>query len=152
MRGGLARRGLAGETEVRRLVPAVAGGGERLDDALEVPLHRLRLAHELVSEGVGEPRARFRLELVEGEVLGRERQSLREVAIEIGGLLARDPVDEVERNVVERGITKSMHRASDVVGSGNTFEHFEQPGGERLGAERDPRHAASHAAAPPAPG
>ncbi len=62
---------LAAETEVRRLVPAVVGRSQRLDDTLEVPLHRLRLALELVSVGVGEPRARFRLELVQGEVLRR---------------------------------------------------------------------------------
>ena len=124
-------RPLADEAEVGRLVPAIAGRSQRLDDALEVPLHRLRLAHELVAPGVGEPRARLRLELVQGEVLGRERQSLREVMVEIGGLLARDPVDEIERDVVERGITKSMERASDVVRSGNALEHLEQPWRER---------------------
>ena len=133
---------LAGEAEVRRLVPAVAGRRQRLDDALEVPLHRLRLALELDAPGVREPRARLRLELVEGEVLRRERQSLREVVVEVGGLLARDPVDEIERDVVERGITKSMHRPPDVVRRGNALEHLEQPRGERLRAERDARDAA----------
>src|SRR6476659_6404089 len=112
----------AGETEVRRLVPAVAGRRQHLDNTLEVPLHRLRLAFELVSPGVREPRARLRLELVQGEVLGRQRQSLRKIMVEIGGLLARDPVDEIERNVVERGITKSMERAPDVLRTGHALE------------------------------
>ncbi len=62
--------------------------------------------------------------------------------VEIGGLLARDPVDEIERNVVERGITKSMNSASDVVWTGNALEHSEQAGCERLGAERDTRDTA----------
>src|SRR4029079_15594003 len=86
--------------------------------------------------GVGEPRARLRLELVEGEVLRRERQSLREVVVEVGGLLARDPVDEIERDVVETVITKSMHCPPDVVGRGNALEHGEQPRCERLSSER----------------
>ena len=133
---------LTGETEVRCLVPAVAGRRQRLDDSLEVPLHRLGLAHELVTPGMGEPRARFCLELVEGEVLGRECQSLRKIMVEVGGLLARDAVDEVQRDVVERGIAKSMHRASDVVRPGNALEHLEQPRRERLSSERDARHAA----------
>ena len=75
-------------------------------------------------------------------MLGRERQSLREVAIEIGGLLARDPVDEIERDVVERGITKSMNGAPDIVRTGNALEHLEQLRRERLRAERDPGDAA----------
>ena len=72
-------------------------------------------------------------------MLGRERQSLREVAIEVGGLLARDPVDEIERDVVERGITKSMNGPPDVVRTGNALEHLEQPGCERLRPDRDSR-------------
>ncbi len=75
-------------------------------------------------------------------MLGRERQSLRKVTIEIGGLLARDPVDEIERDVVERGITKSMNGAPDVVRTGNALEHLEQPWCERLRPERDPGDAA----------
>ena len=75
-------------------------------------------------------------------MLGRERQSLRKIMVEIGGLLARDPVDEIERDVVERGITKSMEGAPDVVRSGNALEHLEQAGREGLRAERDARHAA----------
>src|SRR6185312_4136951 len=109
-------RRLADEAEVRRLVPAVSRVRQRLDDALEVPLHRLRLTFQLRAPGVREPRARFRLELVEGEVLRRERQSLPEVDVEIGGLLARNAVDEIERDVVEKGITKSMDSTADVVG------------------------------------
>ena len=36
------------DAEVRSLVPAVAGRDERVDDLLEVPLHRVRLARELL--------------------------------------------------------------------------------------------------------
>src|SRR4029079_16070200 len=103
---------------------------------------RLRLAFELVAPGVRESRARLRLELVQGEVLRCERRSLRKIVVEIGGLLARDPVDEIERDVVETGITKSMERTSDVVRSGNALENLEQARCERLRAERDPGDAA----------
>ena len=101
--------------EVRRLVPAVAGPGQRRHDLLEVALHRLRLASELLSVCVREPRSRLRLELVARQVLGLERQGVREVRIEVGGALAGDPVDEIERNVVETGITESLHCPPDVV-------------------------------------
>ena len=111
--------------EVRRLVPAVAGTGQPCDDALEVVLHRVGLARQLSSPGMGEARPRLRLELVTGEVLRRERERVVQVGLEIGGALAGDPVDEVERDVVESGITKMMHRASDVVRTGNTFEDVE---------------------------
>ncbi len=90
--------------------------------------------------GVREPRARLRLELVAGEVLGLEREGLGEVRVEVGGALARDAVDEIERDVVETGITKSVHRPPDVVRSGNALQHREQPRTERLGAERDAVH------------
>ena len=53
-------------------------------------------------------------------MLGLEREGVREVRLEIGGALARDPVDEIERDVVETGITKSVHGPSDVVRAGNT--------------------------------
>ena len=43
-----------------------------------------------------EPRSRLRLELVARQVLGLERQGVREVRVEVGGALARDPVDEIE--------------------------------------------------------
>jgi hypothetical protein len=39
---------------------------------------------------------RLRLELVAGEVVRLERERVVEVAGEVGGALARDPVDEVE--------------------------------------------------------
>src|SRR4029077_5259685 len=41
--------------EVRRLVPTVPRAGQRVDDALGMALHRLRLAGELVSVRVREP-------------------------------------------------------------------------------------------------
>ena len=59
---------------------------------------------------VREARARLRLQLVRGQVLGLEREGLGEVAFEVGGALAGDPVDEVERDVVESGIAQDVER------------------------------------------
>ena len=114
--------------EVRRLVPAVARAGQRLHDLLGVALHRLRPPEELGAVRVGESRSGLRLELVAGEVLRLQPQGVREVRVEIGGALARDPVDEIEGDVVEPGITQSVHCASDVVGPGNALEHCQQVG------------------------
>ena len=122
--------------EVRRLVPAVTGARQRLDDQLEVRLHRLGLPLELASVGVREAGARLRLQLVGGDVLGLERQGLGEVAFELGGALARDPVDEIERDVVESGITKTVDRAPDVVRSGNAIQHVQKGPVEALCAKR----------------
>ena len=74
-------------------------------------------------------------------MLRLERERVGEVRREIGGALARDPVDEVERDVVKSGITKMMHGAPDVVRSGNALEHAQQLGPEGLGAERHTRDA-----------
>ena len=74
-------------------------------------------------------------------MLGLEREGVGEVRLEVGGALARNPVDEVERDVVESGITQSVHCASDVVRAGNALEHLEQRRPERLRAERDAVHA-----------
>ena len=122
--------------EVGRLVPAVPGLPQRVDDELEVRLHRLGLAFQLRSVRVREARARFRLQLVRRHVVGLERQGLGEVAFEVGGALARDPVDEVERDVVDSGITNGVHGAPDVVRSGNTFEHVQKVHVEALCADR----------------
>jgi len=73
-----------------------------------------------------EPRARLRLELVQGKVLRRERESLRQVMVEVGGLLARDPVDEIDGNVVDSGITKTVHRPADVLGPATAIEHVQK--------------------------
>src|SRR5205809_3218725 len=109
-------RQLLPHAEVRGLVPAVPGAAQRVDHALEIALHRLRLAGELLAVRVREPRSRLRLELVAGEMLRLEREGLVEVALQIGGALARNPVDEVEADVFESGITDNVHGASDVVG------------------------------------
>ena len=55
--------------------------------------------------GVREARPRLRLELVAGEMLRRECEGFAEVAFQVGGALARNPVDEIQRSVVESGIT-----------------------------------------------
>src|SRR5439155_8648081 len=60
-------------TEVGRFVPAVAGAGQARDDQLEVALHGLGLAGELVAVRVREPGARLGLQLVAGQVLRLER-------------------------------------------------------------------------------
>ena len=49
-------------------------------------------------------------------MLRLERQRLGEIRSEVGGALAGDAVEEIERDVVESGITESVHGASDVVG------------------------------------
>ena len=134
-------RTLAVEAEVRRLVPAVARCGQRLDDLLEVALHRVGLPRELVPVRDGEARSRLRLELVAGEVLRLEPQRLVEVGVEVGGALAGDAVDEIERDVVESGLAKSSDGASDVVGRSLALEHPEQVRLEALRAERDAGHA-----------
>ena len=74
-------------------------------------------------------------------MLGLERERLREVVLQLGGGLARDAVEEIERDVVESGITKSVHGAPDVVGAGPALEHLEQMWLEALGPERDTRDA-----------
>src|SRR5262249_4741661 len=123
--------------EVRRLVPAVARSDESLDHALEVALHRLRLATELVTVRVCEAGAGLRLELVTREMLGPKRERLRYVGVESGGLLPRDPVDEIQGDVVKTGIAEMGERAPDVVRSGNAIEDAEQLRWERRPAEGD---------------
>ena len=70
-------------------------------------------------------------------MLGLERERLGEVALEVGGALAGDAVDEVERDVVEAGITESATARADVLGAGAPLEHREQVRLEALRAERD---------------
>ena len=77
-------------------------------------------------------------------MLGLERQRVGEVAVEIGDALTGDPVQEIERDVVESGITEKVHRSPDIVGPGPSLEDLEQVGLEALGAERDPAHPAVH--------
>src|SRR5258708_29504806 len=93
---------------------------------------------------MGEPRPRLGLELVTRQVVRLERERLVEVALEVGGALAGNPVDEVERDVVKTGIAQSVERASDVLRPRTALEHLEQLGGEALCAER---HAADAAVA-----
>ena len=131
------------EAEVRRLVPAVAGIRERLDHPLEVGLHRLGLTRELGAVRMREARAGLGLELVAGEVLGAERKRLAQVAIEVGGALAGDPVQQVERDVVKVGITKMVEGATDGIRTGAALQHLEQRGLEALRSERYAGDAAS---------
>ena len=130
----------APQAEVRGLVPAVAGRAERVDDLLEVALHRVGLPHELVAVRVREARPGLRLELVARQVLRFEREGFGQIGVEIGGALAGDAVDEIERDVVESGITKSVHRPTDVVRRRLPLERLEQMRPERLCAERDASH------------
>src|SRR5204863_7662888 len=100
----------------------------------------LRLAFELVPVRVGEPRSGLRLELVIGEVLRCKRERLGEIRVEIGGALAWNPIQEIERDVVKCDITESMERAPDGIRTGLSLENLEQPRLEALSAERHPRH------------
>ena len=84
---------------------------------------------------MGEARARLCLQLVTGDVLGLQRQRVAQVGVEIGGALAGDSVDEIQRDVVKLGIAKSFDGASDVVGPGLSVEHLEQPRPEALRAQ-----------------
>ena len=131
----------SGPAEVGRLVPAVAGRDQLVDDELEVALHRLGLARELVPVRVGEARAGLRFELVARQVLRAERDRLCEISLEVGGALAGNPVQEIERDVVKSGITQMVERAADGLRAGPSLEHLEQVRLEALGAEGDARHA-----------
>src|SRR6266705_6632379 len=71
-------------------------------------------------------------------MLRPERERFAEVGFEIGGALARDPVEEIERDVVKADITESMEGAPDVVRPRPPLEHLEQL---RLEALRPERHA-----------
>ena len=135
------QRALAVAAEVRGLVPAVAAAGEDGDDALEVVLHRLRLARELVAVMDREARARLRLELVTGEMLRPERDRRGEVGLEVGDGLAGNAVDEVEREVVEAGVAQVRERAANVVRLRAALERVQQMRLERLRTERDSRDA-----------
>ncbi len=134
-------RVLGRAAEVGRLVPAIAGVGQTLDDKLEVALHRFRLARELGSVGVGEPRARLRLQLVVRDVLRRERKRFFDVELEVGGALAGDPVQEIQGDVVKTGITQMVEGAADVVRAGLALEHAQEIRAEGLRPERDAGHA-----------
>ena len=130
--------GVLGRTaEVRGLVPAVAGAGQPFDDELEVRLHRLGLPSELHTVRMGEARAGLRLELVRRDVLGLERERLVEVPLEIRLRLAGDAVDQVEREIVEPGLTQHLERAANVGRLGGAAERAQEPRVERLRAERD---------------
>ena len=69
-------------------------------------------------------------------MLGLERERLGEVVVEVGGGLARDAVDEIERDVVETGITENVHGPADVLGLRAAFQHGQKGGVEALCAQR----------------
>ena len=90
-------------------------------------------------------------------MLGLERERLREVALEVVGALARDAVDEIERDVVEPGVAKTCTARADVLGPRAALEHVEQVRLEALRAERDAVDAVlaqqrARAPASPSPG
>src|SRR5579859_3860935 len=114
-------------TEVRRLVPPVSGCRQCLDDLLEVALQRIALTGELIPEGMCEARPGLGLELVAGQVLRLQGERLVQVALQVGGALAGNPIDEIERYVVNFGITKSVHGTPDVGGRRAALEHRQEP-------------------------
>ena len=75
-------------------------------------------------------------------MLRLQRERLAQVGVEVGGALAGDAVDQVEREVVEAGLPQDGERPPHVVGPRAPLEHLEQPWLEALRAERDARHAA----------
>ena len=74
-------------------------------------------------------------------MLGLERERLGEVPLEVVPGLAGNPVQEVEREVVEAHLTEVGGRATHVVGSRPPLENVEEVRLEALRPERDPRHA-----------
>src|SRR4029450_2360418 len=112
--------------EVRCFVPAVPRRGQSVDHALEVILHRLRLAIELLTMRMREPRAGLRFELVARQVLRSESERLVDVGVEVGGARGRGPVDEIQRDVVKSGITEIVEGAPDVLRTGATLQYREQ--------------------------
>ena len=121
--------------EVGGLVPAVPGAGQPLDDALEVVLHRVGLARELIPEGMREARTRLGLELVARKVVRLERERLVEVVLQTGGALTGDAVDEIQRDVVEAGLAQQSEGAPDILRARPALEHVEQARVEALRAE-----------------
>ena len=69
-------------------------------------------------------------------MLGFERERLDEVGIEVGGGLARDAVDEVERDVVNSGITENVHGPADVLRLRAPLQHGQKSRLEALRAQR----------------
>ena len=69
-------------------------------------------------------------------MLGLERERLGEVGVEVGGGLAGDAVDEIERDVVKSGITENVHGAADVFGLRAALQHGEKSRLEALRAQR----------------
>ena len=71
-------------------------------------------------------------------MLGPECERLGDVGVELGGALAGNPVQEVERDVVKSGITQSVDRATDVLGPRAPLQHVQERRLERLRAKRHP--------------
>ena len=71
-------------------------------------------------------------------MLGPKRKRLLYVGFELGGSLPRDPVDEIQGNVVKSGIAKMVKGAPDVVRSGNAVEHPQELRLKGLCTEGDP--------------
>ena len=70
-------------------------------------------------------------------MIGLESESLVQVAFEVGGLLAWDPVDEIQGDVVNLGTTKMADRPADVVRLSPALQHVQEPRLEALHAQRD---------------
>ncbi len=87
--------------------------------------------------GVGEARSGLRLELVAGQVLGLERERGLEVTRQVVVRLAGNPVDQVEREVVEAGFAERRDGGAHLRGARAALEHLEQVRLEALRPERD---------------
>src|SRR5262249_52425623 len=94
------------------------------------------LALELGPVRMRETRARLGLQFVARQVLRLEREGLGEVGVEVGGALAGDAVEQVERDVVKSGITENVQGAADVFGLRSPLEDAQKARLEGLRAER----------------
>ncbi len=75
-------------------------------------------------------------------MLRAERERFRQVGLEVALGLARDPVEEVEREVVEARVSRNVANApAHRLGPGPPLEHLEECRLEALRAERDAVHA-----------
>src|SRR5205814_1041245 len=127
---GLLVQGSSNAAEVERLVEPETeqqpfAGACLVVEHLELSRRPPPLPRELGAVRTRESRPRLCLELVARQVLRRERDRLGEVALEVGGALARDAVDEIERDVVKSGIAKKVHRLPDDIGSRASLENVE---------------------------
>jgi len=68
-------------------------------------------------------------------VIGAERDRVGEIGLEIGHRLAGNPVDQIQREIVEARVPQMRERAPHVLGPRAALQHPEQVRAEALRAE-----------------